>query len=61
LRQQFVQLGDKRGDFITVKGGLEAGQSVVSTGVFKLRNGMRVTVDNTLAPDFQLRPRPENA
>lgn len=61
LRQQFVQLGDKRGDFITVQGGLEAGQSVVSTGVFKLRNGMRVTVDNTLAPDFQLRPRPENA
>ena len=61
LRQQFVQLGEKRGDFITVQGGLEADQRVVSTGVFKLRNGMRVTVDNTLAPDFQLSPRPENA
>lgn len=61
LRQQFVQLGEKRGDFITVQGGLEADQRVVSTGVFKLRNGMQVTVDNTLAPDFQLNPRPENA
>jgi len=61
LRQQFVRLGEKRGDFITVQGGLEADQRVVSTGVFKLRNGMQVTVDNTLAPDFQLNPRPENA
>ena len=61
LRQQFVRLGEKRGDFITVQGGLEADQRVVSTGVFKLRNGMQVTVDNTLAPDFQFSPRPENA
>lgn len=61
LRQQFVRLGEKRGDFITVQSGLEAGQSVVTTGVFKLRNGMPVSVDNTLEPDFQLSPRPQNA
>ena len=61
LRQQFVQLGEKRGDFIAVQQGLESGQQVVSTGVFKLRNGMPVTIDNSLAPEFQLSPRPDNA
>jgi membrane fusion protein (multidrug efflux system) len=61
LRQQFVQLGEKRGDFIAVINGLEAGQQVVSTGVFKLRNGMSVTVDNALSPTFELNPQPGNA
>lgn len=61
LRQQFVQLGEKRGDFIAVRRGLRQGQSIVSTGVFKLRNGQRVVVDNTLAPTFDLTPKPENA
>ena len=61
LRQQFVQLGARRGDFISVQKGLKAGQTVVTTGVFKLRNGMSVVVDNTLAPEFKLAPRPDNA
>jgi len=61
LRQQFVQLGEKRGDFIAVSQGLESGQRVVSTGVFKLRNGMPVTIDNSLAPKFELSPQPDNA
>ena len=60
LRQQFVQLGDKRGDFIAVRQGLEEGQTVVSTGVFKLRNGQAVVIDNTNTPAFELSPRPEN-
>ena len=61
LSQKFVKLGEKRGDFITVQSGLEPGQTLVSTGVFKLRNGMSVVVDNTLAPEFKLTPRPDNA
>ena len=61
LRQQFVQLGEKRGDFIAVIDGLQVGQQVVSTGVFKLRNGMSVTVDNALSPTFELNPQPGNA
>ncbi len=60
LRQQFVRLGAKRGDFIAVTSGLNEGDTVVSTGVFKLRNGQGVVVDNTLAPEFQLAPKPEN-
>lgn len=60
LRQQFVRLGEKRGDFVAVTEGLKAGDTIVSTGVFKLRNGQSVVVDNKLAPDFQQAPKPEN-
>jgi membrane fusion protein (multidrug efflux system) len=60
LRQQFVRLGEKRGDFVAVTSGLKAGESFVSTGVFKLRNGQAVVVDNKLAPQFNKAPRPEN-
>jgi len=61
LRQQFVQLGEKQGDFIAVLDGLKPGDVVVSTGVFKLRNGMSVAIDNRLSPKFKLSPQPENA
>ncbi len=60
LRQQFVRLGEKRGDFIAVASGLGEGEKIVSTGVFKLRNGQAVTVDNSLAPSFKQAPAPEN-
>lgn len=60
LRQQFVRLGLKRGDFVAVTTGLKKGEVVASTGVFKLRNGQSVVVDNKLAPDFRKTPVPEN-
>jgi membrane fusion protein (multidrug efflux system) len=59
VRQQFVRLGEKRGDFITVLEGLKTGDTLVSTGVFKLRNGQAVVVDNALSPEFKLAPEPE--
>jgi membrane fusion protein (multidrug efflux system) len=58
LRQQFVRVGEARGDFIAVAQGLKAGETVVSTGVFKLRNGMPVVINNDLAPKPQLNPTP---
>ena len=61
VRQQFVRLGEKRGDFVSVVSGLKEGETVVSTGAFKLRNGQAVVVDNTLAPEFQLAPKPEES
>jgi membrane fusion protein (multidrug efflux system) len=61
VRQQFVKLGEKRGDFIDVLSGLKSGETVVSTGVFKLRNGQAVKVDNTLAPEYKLAPKPEES
>jgi membrane fusion protein, multidrug efflux system len=58
LRQQFVRIGEVRGDFVAVKQGLKPGQEVVGTGVFKLRNGMAVTINNDLAPKPELNPAP---
>lgn len=58
VRQQFVRLGEKRGDYIAVTSGLKVDETVVSTGVFKLRNGQTVVVDNKLAPEFKLAPKP---
>jgi membrane fusion protein (multidrug efflux system) len=58
IRQQFVRVGEARGDFISVNEGLKAGETVVATGVFKLRNGMSVTINNDLAPKPQINPNP---
>lgn len=60
VRQQFVRLGAKRGDLVALASGLNPGQTVVSTGVFKLRNGQAVVADNTLAPEFAASPKPAN-
>src|SRR5437660_7271503 len=58
LRQQFVRVGEARGDFVSIKTGLKAGETVVGTGVFKLRNGMAVAINNDLAPKPQMNPTP---
>ena len=60
VRQQFVRLGTRHGDFVAVAAGLKEGETVVSTGVFKLRNGQAVAVDNSLAPKFELAPTPKD-
>ena len=58
IRQQFVRVGEARGDLVAITQGLKAGETIVSTGVFKLRNGMAVTVNNDLAPNPQADPKP---
>ncbi|MGJ3242824.1 MAG: efflux RND transporter periplasmic adaptor subunit [Opitutales bacterium] len=61
VEQQFVQLGETRGDFVAVETGIEAGETIVSAGVFKLSNGMSIAVNNELAPDPRLDPNPPDA
>lgn len=56
VRQQFVRLGQTRGDYVVVKKGLSVGQTIVSAGVFKLRNGSPVIVNNDIVPSFSLTP-----
>jgi membrane fusion protein (multidrug efflux system) len=56
--QRFVRLGERRGDLVAVASGLKAGETVVSSGAFKLRNGMAVAVHDDLAPDARLSPNP---
>jgi membrane fusion protein (multidrug efflux system) len=59
-RQQFVRLGDARGDFVAIADGVTAGQEVVSAGAFKLRNGTRIRINNSVQPPPSLVPHPEN-
>jgi membrane fusion protein (multidrug efflux system) len=61
VRQQIVRLGEHRGDFVVVISGLKVGETVVTTGVFKLRNGIAVTVDNRLAPTTEIAPKPNDS
>jgi membrane fusion protein, multidrug efflux system len=60
VRQQVVKLGAARGDQIAVLSGLKAGEEVVTSGVFKLRNGAAVQVNNAVQPGNSLSPAPED-
>ena len=55
-RQQFVRLGQMRGDYVAILQGVEAGQQVVTSGAFKLRNGAPITIDNSVKPKAEPRP-----
>jgi membrane fusion protein (multidrug efflux system) len=59
-RQQFVKVGDTRGDFIAVAEGLSVGQPIVTAGAFKLRNGAPIAVDNAVEAKAEIAPHPEN-
>lgn len=61
VRQQFVKLGPGRGDQVAVLSGLAPGAEVVSSGVFKLRNGAAVLVDNRTQPGNDAAPKPEDS
>jgi membrane fusion protein (multidrug efflux system) len=61
VRQQFVKLGPARGDQVAVVSGVNAGDEVVTSGVFKLRNGAAVLVNNKVKPGNDPAARPENS
>ena len=61
VRQQFVKLGPSRGDQIAILSGLKPGEEVVSSGVFKLRNGAAVLVNNKVQPANKPAPKPEDS
>lgn len=61
VRQQFVKLGDARGDQVVVLSGLSAGQEVVTSGVFKLRSGAAVLVNNNITPSNTTEPKPADS
>jgi membrane fusion protein, multidrug efflux system len=60
VRQQFVKLGPSRGDQIAILSGVKAKEEVVTSGVFKLRNGAAVLVDNKVQPSNKPSPKPED-
>lgn len=60
IEQQIVRLGEHRGDKVAVLSGLKPGDEVASTGVFKLRPGVQVVINNSIGPSYSLNPQPED-
>lgn len=61
VRQQFVKLGGARGDQVAVLSGINPGEQVATSGVFKLYNGAAVFVNNDVQPGNDPTPEPENS
>lgn len=61
VRQQVVKIEGSRGDQVAVTSGLNPGDEVVSSGVFRLRNGAPIQVNNTVKPENNPSPKPEDS
>lgn len=61
VRQQVVKIEGSRGDQVAVTSGLNPGDEVVSSGVFRLRNGAPIQVNNTVKPGNNPSPKPEDS
>ena len=61
VRQQFVKIEGSQGDQVAVVSGVNPGDEVVSSGVFKLRNGAAVQVNNKVQPENNPAPKPEDS
>ncbi len=58
VRQQVVKLGRARGDLVEIVTGVKPGEQVATSGVFKLRNGAAVLVNNEVQPASSQTPTP---
>jgi len=61
VEQRFIKLGSGRGDQVAVVSGLKPGEEIVTSGVFKLRNGASVLVNNKIRPSNSSAPKPEDS
>jgi len=61
VRQQFVKLGPGKGDQVAVMSGLKPGEEIVTSGVFKLRQGAAVQVNNKTVPGNNPAAKPEDS
>jgi len=57
-RQAFVTVGPSRGDQIAVLKGVKEGETVVTSGQLKLKNGSTVVIDNSVRPSNEPSPEP---
>ena len=61
VRQQIVKIEGSRGDQVAITSGLNPGDEIVSSGVFRLRNGAPVLVNNTVKPENSASPKPQDS
>ena len=61
VKEQFIKTGQSRGDMIAIVSGLKPGEEVVTSGVFRLKSGARVSVNNQIKPGTDLAPNPADS
>jgi membrane fusion protein (multidrug efflux system) len=61
VRQQVVKIEGSRGDQVAIVSGVNPGDEIVSSGVFRLRNGAPIQVNNSVKPDNNSAPKPEDS
>jgi len=60
VTKRFVRTGERRGDQVAVVEGVEPGETVVTSGQLKLREGARIQVNNDVQPNNDPSPQPAN-
>ena len=58
-QQRFVKTGPTRGDQVAILSGLKEGETIVSSGQLKLKNGTPVRIDNRVVPANAASPTPQ--
>jgi membrane fusion protein, multidrug efflux system len=61
VKEQFVKLGAARGDLVSVTSGVKPGDEVVTSGVFRLKSGGAVIINNAIQPNSEPSPTPPNS
>jgi membrane fusion protein, multidrug efflux system len=61
VKRRFVKTGEIRGDLVAVTDGLKAGEEIASSGLLKLQNDTRVTINNSVQPSAEEAPTPPNS
>lgn len=60
VKQSFVTVGETRGDQVTITDGLKEGQTVVTSGQLKLKNGSHIAINNSVEPNADPDPAVTN-
>ena len=61
VTEQFVKLGQSKGDLTAIVSGLKVGDEVVTSGVFRLRSGGAIIVNNKTTPGNETSPKPTDS
>jgi membrane fusion protein, multidrug efflux system len=61
VKEQFVKLGTARGDLVAIISGVKPGDEVVTAGVFRLKSGAAVIINNKVQPNSEASPTPANS
>ena len=60
VKQAFVTVGLTRGDQVAILTGIKEGDTVVTSGQIKLKNGSAVIINNQIQPSNDEAPQPED-